>query len=147
MQKLIPPLFLFISILVTIFLHIIFPVKIIISSPYNYLGIILIISGLTIAKTVARLFSKIDTEIHTFKEPGKLVTDGFFQYSRNPVYLCFVIVLLGLNILLGSLTPFVVMVVFIIVTNFWYIPFEKKKMQEHFGQEYENYKKTVRRWI
>lgn len=147
MQKLIPPLFLFISILVIIFLHIIFPVKIIIPSPYNYLGIILIISGLMIAKTVERHFSKIGTEIHTFKDPEKLVTDGFFQYSRNPVYLCFVIVLLGLNILLGSLTPFVVMVVFIVVTNFWYIPFEEKKCRNNLYKNIKIIKKTVRRWI
>lgn len=147
MQKLIPPFFLFISVLVMVFIHFIFPMQIIILTPYNYLGIILIISGLTIAKKTEQHFSKIDTEIHTFKKPKKLVTDGFFQYSRNPIYIGFVMILLGSNIVLGSLTPFVLIVIFIFVTNCWYIPFEEKKMQEQFGQEYENYKKEVRRWI
>lgn len=147
MQKLIPPFLLFISVLVMVFIHFIFPMQIIILPPYNYLGIILIISGLIIAKKTEQHFSKINTEIHTFKKPKKLVTDGFFQYSRNPIYIGFVMILLGLNIVLGSLTPFVIIVIFIIVTNCWYIPFEEKKMQEQFGHEYENYKKEVRRWI
>lgn len=147
MQKLIPPLFLFICVLIMITLHFIFPVQIIIRSPYNYLGIVILISGLTIAKKTGQLFSKMETEIHTFKKPEKLVTDVFFQYTRNPIYMSFVMILIGLNIVLGSLSPFALIIIFILVTNFWYIPFEERKMQEQFGQEYENYKKAVKRWI
>ena len=147
MQKLIPPLFLFICALIMISLHLIFPIQIIIRPPYNYSGIVIFISGLIIAKKTGQLFSKIDTEIHTFKKPDKLVTNGFFQYSRNPIYISFVMILIGLNIVLGSLSPFVIIVIFILVTNFWYIPFEEKRMQEQFGEEYKNYKKAVNRWI
>lgn len=147
MQKIIPPFLLLISALVMTILHFIVPYQVAIFTPINYLGIFLIILGLTIAKKVGTTFSKIDTEIHTFKKPRQLVTSGLFQYSRNPIYLGFVIALIGLNIVLGSLTPFIVVLIFIFLTNFWYIPFEEKNMHKQFGQDYENYKKNVRRWI
>jgi protein-S-isoprenylcysteine O-methyltransferase Ste14 len=147
MQKIIPPFLLLISALVMTILHSIVPYQVVIFTPFNYLGIALIILGLTIAKKVGNSFSKIDTEIHTFKKPRQLVTAGLFQYSRNPIYLGFVIALIGLNIVLGSLTPFIIVLIFIFLTNYWYIPFEEKNMNKQFGQDYENYKKRVRRWI
>jgi protein-S-isoprenylcysteine O-methyltransferase Ste14 len=102
---------------------------------------------LVIARTISRSFSKVDTEIHTFKKPRQLVTNGLFKYSRNPIYLSFVVILIGLNILLGSITPWGVVLIFVLVTNYWYIPVEEKNMQEEFGQEYADYKRKVRRWI
>ncbi len=147
MQKLIPPFVVIISILAMVLIHFIAPFQIVVQNPFNFLGVILIISGLTITKKVRKMFSKIDTEIHTFKKPSQFVTYGLFQYSRNPIYLGFVIVLIGVNITLGSLTPFVFVLIFIFVTNYWYIPFEEKNMQIQFGKDYENYKKKVRRWI
>jgi protein-S-isoprenylcysteine O-methyltransferase Ste14 len=147
MQKIIPPFLLLISAFVMILLHLIVPYQVVIFRPFNYLGITLIISGLVIARTISRSFSKVDTEIHTFKKPRQLVTNGLFKYSRNPIYLSFVVILIGLNILLGSITPWGVVLIFVLVTNYWYIPVEEKNMQEEFGQEYADYKRKVRRWI
>jgi len=147
MQKIIPPFLLLISTLLMILLHFIVPFQIVVHNPFNFFGLFLIILGLVTARKVSKTFSKIDTEIHTFKKPRQIVTNGLFQYSRNPIYLGFVIVLIGLNIVLGSLTPFIVVLIFVFVTDYWYIPFEEKNMQEQFGQDYRNYKKKVRRWI
>lgn len=147
MQRIIPPILLLISSFLMILLHFIVPFQIVVHYPFNYWGIILMILGLTIAKKVSVTFSKIDTEIHTFKKPRQIVTNGLFQYSRNPIYLGFVIALIGLNIVLGSFTPLIVVLIFIFLTNHWYISCEEKNMKEEFGQEYENYKKKVRRWI
>jgi protein-S-isoprenylcysteine O-methyltransferase Ste14 len=147
MQKIIPPFLLIISALVMTLLHFTIPYKIVIPLPFNFFGIVLIISGLTIAKKVSSSFSEIDTEIHTFKKPKQMVTIGLFKYSRNPIYLGFVTVLIGLNLILASLTPLIVVLLFIFITNYWYIPFEEKNMQKQFGQDYEDYKKKVRRWI
>lgn len=147
MQRIIPPILLLISSFLMILLHFIVPFQIVVHNPFNYLGIILMILGLTIAKKVSVTFSKVDTEIHTFKKPRQIVTNGLFQYSRNPIYLGFVIALIGLNIVLGSFTPLIVVLIFIFLTNHWYISCEEKNMKEEFGQEYENYKKKVRRWI
>lgn len=147
MKQIIPPILLVISAVTMIFLHVVVPLKVVFFYPFNYLGFIFIVLGLTFAKNVSKQFSKVGTEIHTFKKPRRLVTDGIFQFSRNPVYLGFVLALLGLNAVLGSITPIFPVMIFIGIAHFWYIPFEEEKMQKEFGQAYEDYKKSVRRWI
>src|SRR5687768_5384963 len=147
MHKLIPPYLLIVSSLLMTMLYFLFPIKTLFHPPFNYLGGVLIIAGLVVAKVVSNQFSKVDTEIHTFKTPRQLVTNGLFKYSRNPIYLGFSVTLLGLAMLLGSLSAFVIVFLFIVVTDRWYIKFEEKKMQEEFGEAYRNYKMNVRRWI
>lgn len=147
MHKLIPPYLLIGSSVLMTILYFLFPIKILFHQPFNYLGSVLIIVGLAIAKIVSTQFTKRDTEIHTFKVPRKLVTNGLFKYSRNPIYVGFSITLLGLAMLLGSLSAFVIVFFFIMVTDRWYIKFEEKKMEKQFGEAYRNYKMNVRRWI
>jgi len=96
---------------------------------------------------VRKLFDKTDTEIHTFKRPRKLVTSGLFKISRNPIYLGFTISLLGVWVLLGTILPIVGCLIFIIVTNKYYIPYEENAMEKIFGTAYIDYKSKVRRWI
>src|SRR5688572_20203503 len=105
MQKLIPPYLLFISIVLMTILHLCFPVLSIITQPFNYLGGLLIILGIVAVKMASKSFDKVKTEIHTFRKPRQMVTTGLFQYSRNPIYVGFTLTLIGLNVLLGSLTP------------------------------------------
>lgn len=76
-----------------------------------------------------------------------MVTHGLFKYSRNPIYLGFSISLAGVIIVLGAISPIVVLVLFIAITNTWYIPFEEQNMEALFGEAYLNYKRTTRRWI
>ena len=147
MQIIIPPYLLIFSIIAMVILHILLPFQSVFNSPINYTGIFCIVVGVAIVKKIRDNISTENTEIHTFKLPRKFLTGGLFQYSRNPIYLGFTIILLGLNILLGSLSPFIIVIAFVLITNFWYIPYEEKNMLKQFDQEYKNYKKKVRRWI
>jgi protein-S-isoprenylcysteine O-methyltransferase Ste14 len=92
-------------------------------------------------------FSKLGTPIKPFDEPNKLVTDGFFKYSRNPMYLGFALVLLGVWLLLGALSPLLGVVLFVAITDRWYIPFEERALVEKFGPEFQAYRSKTRRWI
>lgn len=147
MQKLIPPFLVIALGIVMIALHFLWPVRILVPQPFNFLGVLLIISGLALAKSVRNLFEKTVTEIHTFKQPGKLVTAGPFRYTRNPIYLGFAIVLAGLSIVLGSLMPIAGVLLFIIIADRWYIAFEEQNMERTFADEYRKYKRKVRRWV
>ena len=104
------------------------------------LGLILTLSG-------ARLFARVGTNIRTFNEPGVLVTDGPFRWSRNPIYLGFVVLLLGTAILLGTTTPFMAPVLFALIADRWYIAFEERAMGEKFGVDYVAYMRSTRRWL
>lgn len=118
-----------------------------IPQPYNYLGIILILLGLIMTIKVKKQFNKINTEIHTFKKPQKLVINGLFKFSRNPIYFGFLISLLGVWVLLGTVLPILGCLLFILITNYWYISYEENKMEKQFGAEYREYKSRVNRWI
>ena len=119
----------------------------IVPAPFNYIGIALILLGLAMTVGVRKRFSQADTEIHTFKKPQELVTDGLFGISRNPIYLGFTVSLIGVWILLGTLLPIAGCIIFILVTNYWYIPYEERTMEQTFGNEYKVYQSKVRRWI
>jgi len=147
MKKMIPPLLFLICILVMIVIRNLIVLKEIIPGPINYAGILLIIVGILITIITKKGFEKIDTEIHTFKNPRKLVTDGFFKFSRNPIYLGFTISLIGVWVLLGTILPIIGVLIFIVITNNYYIRYEEKIMVKTFGNEYKKYKSKVRKWI
>lgn len=107
----------------------------------------MIVLGLGIAQWHSRLFKKLGTNINTFKEPDILTTEGFFRISRNPMYCGFIVTLLGICLVLGSTSPFLGLIGFGLLTNYWYIPFEERAMLIKFGDQYINYKSKVRRWI
>jgi protein-S-isoprenylcysteine O-methyltransferase Ste14 len=63
------------------------------------------------------------------------------------MYLGMVIGLVGLFIFLGSISPILVIPVFVwLITNRFILP-EEKALEKKFGEAYANYKNKVRRWI
>ena len=123
------------------------PLSILWGAPYIYAGGFFIVAGLGVANWHARLFRKLGTNINTFGEPGKLTREGLYRVSRNPMYLGFVVTLAGVATLLGSASPFIAVIGFAILTNYWYIPFEERAMLQKFGPEYIEYRRRVRRWL
>ena len=66
-----------------------------------YIAILLLILGLTVLISAVRLFRKDKTTVNPLspEQATKLVTDGIFKYSRNPMYL-------GMAFILGSIAVF-----------------------------------------
>lgn len=107
------------------------------------------IGALSLDLSSLLLFFKHHTTPNPFK-PGKtkhLVTDGFYRYSRNPMYLGLLMLLKSWAIYLGSLTPFLILPLFILILTFSQIIPEEKILEEKFGQTYLDYKSKVRRWL
>lgn len=76
-----------------------------------------------------------------------LVKTGLYHYSRNPMYVGLLVILTGYAIYLGSITPFLLLPLFYwVITTQQIIP-EEKILEEKFGQEYLDYKKSVKRWL
>jgi len=142
-----PPIIALFLIILTLILHFIFPIREIISFPYNITGILLVILGLLISIWGGKTFRKSKAPIIPGSKPTKTVTSGPFKFSRNPMYLGFVIILLGYGIILGSIIGFLAAVGFFLVMHFGFIPFEEKLMEKHMGKKYLAYKNKVRKWI
>ncbi len=144
---LLPPIFLLMSVGMMLGLHSELPVAQLVPPPANWAGLALIAAGLGVANWHARLFRRVGTNINTFGEPGRLITEGLFRRTRNPMYLGMVICLVGVALTLGSISPISGPLGFLLLANYWYIPLEEMAMTRKFGKEYLDYQHSVPRWL
>ena len=115
----------------------------------NTLAIGLSIIGLGSGVLGVAQFKKAQTTVnpHTPEKSTNLVTSGIYRYTRNPMYLGLVLVLLGWAFYLSHLLPFILVPVFMIYMTRFQIQPEEKMMAQKFGREYQVYLSRVRRWI
>ncbi|MDP3855556.1 isoprenylcysteine carboxylmethyltransferase family protein [Phenylobacterium sp.] len=146
-MRLLPPPLVLILLVVMGALRLAWPGAILLPSPLNWLGLLPGALGVLLLLQGSGLFRRIGTNIQTFNEPGVLVTDGPFRLTRNPMYLGFLLLLIGVAVLLGAASPFAGPAVFAAASQFVYIPFEEKALRAKFGEAYEAYARRVRRWI
>ena len=128
-------------------LHFFRPIAYILRPPYSTSGSFLFITGVVLVLWGARSFSRAGTTIKPFQDPSALVTSGPYRYSRNPIYLGLVLALIGIGLLLGTLSPFVVVPVFICLIQQRFIQPEEAALEKTFGSAYGQYKRQVRRWL
>ena len=112
-------------------------------------GSFMIISGLIIILSAIILFKKYQTTITPLNPSNatKLITDGIYKFSRNPMYLGLLLVLLGISIILNLTGGFFLIPLFILYLNLFQIIPEENAMVDLFKDEFLEYKKKVRRWI
>jgi len=146
-KKILPPTIFWISLVLSIGLHFILPIKKFIVAPYNYTGILLICGGILLNLWADRLFKNKHTTVKPFEKSSCLIEEGPFAFSRNPMYLGMTMVLLGISITLGSVISFIITVVFPFFISFSFILPEERSLDETFGQDFVEYKKRVRRWL
>ena len=72
--------------------------------------------------------------------------EGPYRISRHPIYLGMAMILIAVAVLAGSVTPLLVVPLFVGIMATWFVPAEEKMLEETFGQEYLDYKKRVRCW-
>ncbi|HVN16881.1 MAG TPA: isoprenylcysteine carboxylmethyltransferase family protein, partial [Anaerolineales bacterium] len=94
-----------------------------------------------------KTFHQADTPVCPFEASSVLVTYGLYRFTRNPMYLGFVLILFGAFILLGSLTPFVIALAFVFLMDRMFIRMEEQKLAATFGAQWEEYKSRTRRWL
>ena len=145
--KIMPPTWMLIGLLLMLGLHFGFPVLQIVSNFWRLLGLLPLAMGITISYAAERQFIQVRTTVHPFDETSQLVTNGFYSYSRNPMYFGMALSLLGVALMLGSLMPFGVIPLFLWLINIRFIHREEKMLATQFGQDWLEYKAQVRRWI
>jgi protein-S-isoprenylcysteine O-methyltransferase Ste14 len=145
--RLVPPVYLLLTVLAMAGLHRLLPVTTVLRPPLSYVGAALLGLGLAVAAGAALRFAHYGTSVHPFHQPTALVTDGPYRFTRNPMYLGMVVALLGIALWLGSLTPFVVIPVFASLIQREFIRDEERRLSEAFGRAYHEYRNRVRRWL
>jgi protein-S-isoprenylcysteine O-methyltransferase Ste14 len=130
-----------------ILLHFALPVKMVIARPYSWLGAIPMLLGIGLSTWAARLFRRLGTGLQLQDGGSILVTTGPYRFSRNPMYLGMLVWLIGLAILLGSVTALLFPILFFLLANFLIVPLEEDRMEQQWGERYVAYKASVRRWF
>ena len=142
-----PPLIAMLCVLIIFLSKSIFP-----SFVFSYklqLGIFVSTVGFLLLIVSIKSFIDNKTTINplNLKKSTYLVTSGVFRFSRNPMYLGMLLFLLGTAIILNIIGGLIISILFIFYMNFFQIIPEEKALENLFGKNYRNYRKTVRRWI
>jgi len=130
-----------------VLLHFFIPVYQLTPYPWNASGMIPLALGIVLNLATDNAFKKRGASVNPFEEPTVLITSGAFNYSRNPMCLGMVMILIGVAFLLGSLSPFIIIPVFAITMDRIFIVTEENMLKERFDDEWMHYKTNVRRWI
>ena len=147
MKKLLPPAYFLGAIVVAIALHLLAPVTQLLVFPWRLSGLLPLAAGIILDLVADRAFKEHGTTVKPFEPSRRLVITGVFAISRNPMYLGMVLILLGVSLLLGSLTPFAVVIILPVLLTRRFIVSEERMLEASFDGEYQAYRDRVRRWI
>ncbi|MET2984112.1 methyltransferase family protein [Aureibaculum conchae] len=115
----------------------------------NYFVWILFLIGIIIGLIAVFSFYKAKTSVDPLHptKASKLISGGIYKYTRNPMYLGMLLVLVAAFVKFGNYINITVLVAYVwYITNFQIKP-EEKTLTEIFGKDFTDYCKKVRRWI
>jgi protein-S-isoprenylcysteine O-methyltransferase Ste14 len=118
------------------------------SFPFHQgLGLLLVAAGSGLSSYAAALFAARDTTKNPYGEPAAFVLAPPYTLTRNPMYLGLTTVLFGFATFFGSPAMLLAPVVFAVVIDQMVIPQEERTMERLYGQQYQDYKSCVSRWL
>lgn len=108
--------------------------------PYIVMGVILILIGAFIWKKAV-----IDDRIDDYLRSGKLMTEGIYSVTRNPIYCAIIFVCTGALFISGNVYMYILPVVFWILLTVLLQKTEEPMLLQRFGDEYKSYMNTTYR--
>ncbi len=115
---------------------------------HHYFGIVPFLAGVFIMFHCIVLFAMDGLGTLSPADPTKqLVTKGLYRFSRNPMYIGVVLILLGELVFTLSPYLFFYSIGIFVLFHFFIAYREEPRLKKDFGQDYETYCKTVKRWI
>lgn len=94
-----------------------------------------------------REFRAAGTSVRGTERTAAIVRTGPYRFSRNPIYVAFILLVLGLSVWLNDLWLSLMLVPAIGVMALVVIPREERFLERNFQGQYSAYKSAVRRWL
>ena len=94
-----------------------------------------------------REFRAAGTSVRGSERTTAIVRTGPYRFSRNPIYVSFVMLVLGLSVWLNSLWLLITLVPAVGLIRIVVIPREERFLEHNFSEQYANYKDSVHRWL
>lgn len=110
-------------------------------------GLALILIGVVIITAAFRAMRRAGTTLDPHAAASVLVTAGPFRFTRNPIYLSFAVIYLGLAALANAGWALLLWPVVLLLIDRGVIAGEERHLAQKFGEAYRQYQQQVRRWI
>lgn len=123
------------------------PISLPASSFIQICGFGIIIVGLVLGVSAFAEFRKAHTTLDPHGSVKALVTEGIYRITRNPIYLGFLLMVIGFPLNSGYYSGLVVSPFFMVTMNRLVIEKEEVYLEKKFQEEYTGYKSRVRRWL
>ena len=147
MLKIPPPLLVMILVIFNYFSY--KKIDLILIPNQNLISLIIFLIGVLILINPIFKFIKSKTTIDPikFKKVNKLITSGIYKYSRNPMYLGLLMIIISTSIFYLNIFSITTPFFFYFWINRFQIKREEIFLTEKFGKEYLLYMTKTRRWI
>jgi len=100
-----------------------------------------------IASWAMRSFTQRETNVVPYKPTTTIVTQGPYQYTRNPMYVSLMMVQTSIAILFGNVWILIMLIPLVLILHYGVVVPEEHYLERKFGEEYLAYKRSVRRWF
>ena len=141
-----PPIIFLTAILLGIALNWVWPLSFI-PSTLGLLGPLVTLGAALLFLLSLREFRAAGTSVRGPEHTTAIVQTGPYRFSRNPIYLSFVLLVLGLSVWLNNLWLLMTLVPAVGFIAAVVIPREERFLERNFHGQYSSYKATVRRWF
>ena len=142
-----PPLVYLVSIALGVILQVARPISLVPRGVGPRVGVPLVLLAIGLFVSAVRTFQAAGTPVPGNRPTTAIVRTGPYRFSRNPIYLAFSLLQLGLARWVNSLWLVVTLLAAMAVMAFVVIPKEERYLEARFPSEYSSYKASVRRWL
>jgi protein-S-isoprenylcysteine O-methyltransferase Ste14 len=111
------------------------------------IGVALLILSVAIMLVAIRQLLMHGTHPSPYRPVNALVVDGIYKFSRNPIYVAFLLFVIAFAFCANSAWFFVATVIAFFLLHFGVIRREEPYLSHKFGDAYDAYRRRARRWI
>jgi len=142
-----PPLVYLVAIALGLVLHAFWPVRLSPRSLGTPAGVLLTFAAIALFVSAVRTLRAAGTPVPGNLPATTIVRTGPYRLSRNPIYLGFSLLQLGLSFWINSLGLLLTLIPAVALMSAVVIPREERYLEARFPAEYVPYKASVRRWL
>jgi protein-S-isoprenylcysteine O-methyltransferase Ste14 len=142
-----PPIVALMFIVIACFLGRFAPLSFAAPNILRYIGLAMTFVGFLLGIGALIEFRKARTTLDPHGSVRQLVTSGIYRFTRNPIYLGFLLMVIGLPLNSGLYWGIVLAPFYVLMMNRLIVQHEEAYLQRKFGKAYNGYTSRVRRWV
>lgn len=142
-----PPLIYLASMALGLVLHRVWPRPLVSDVTLATLGGALVVAALLLFGASVQRFRAAGTPVPARKPTTAIVRSGPYRFTRNPIYLAFSLLQLGIAAWVNSWWLVATLAAAVAIIHWVVVPREERYLEARFGSAYLDYKASVRRWL